>query len=283
MAAPAVVARRPAAPGAPRSRRSAASAGGRATSPRCSGCYEEALAIWQGIGDDRELANALLQRVVLVRGRPGRARSAPATPRARARRYVRRGPRGLPPDRRRARRGERPVGPRDHALLPGRLRDGSEREYPQRAGALPGRRATGRWRAGRGTCSDWRSSRQRRDRGGEGPRRPRGPPFPRGGRCRRAVADPLRPVRRSPSRRATSSGPPGFAAPRQPLERDRARRSRVLDRGRVRGRAGAGRASASRCPLADVERLGAEGAAMTLDEVVAYALEGAPPDEDDEA
>ncbi len=34
--------------------------------------------------------------------------------------------------------------------------------------------------------------------------------------------------------------------------------------------------------VADVERLGAEGAAMTLDEVIAYALEGAPPDEDDE-
>jgi non-specific serine/threonine protein kinase len=34
--------------------------------------------------------------------------------------------------------------------------------------------------------------------------------------------------------------------------------------------------------VADVERLGAEGAAMTLDQLVAYALEGAPPDEDDE-
>ncbi len=33
---------------------------------------------------------------------------------------------------------------------------------------------------------------------------------------------------------------------------------------------------------ADVERLGAEGAAMTLDEVIAYALEGAPADDDDD-
>ena len=33
---------------------------------------------------------------------------------------------------------------------------------------------------------------------------------------------------------------------------------------------------------ADVERLGAEGAAMTLDQLVAYALEGTEP-EDDEA
>ena len=70
--APAVVARRPAAPrpahgGAGRRR-----AGGRATSPRCAPHYDEAVEIWEALGDERELANALLQRLVLLRAGAGR-------------------------------------------------------------------------------------------------------------------------------------------------------------------------------------------------------------------
>ena len=61
----------------------------------------------------------------------------------------------------------------------------------------------------------------------------------------------------------------------EPDGRDRRRAGR-LRRGLVRGR-GTARASAPRCRADDLARYGAEGAAMTLDEAIAYALEGQRP------
>ena len=46
---------------------------------------------------------------------------------------------------------------------------------------------------------------------------------------------------------------------------------------RRRSSAAPARASGRRCPADDLARYGAEGAALTLDEAVAYALEGADP------
>ena len=63
----AVVARRPASPGAPAWRRSAGSAGGRRDIPAMGVAYGEALALWQRVGDQREIANALYNDSFRVR------------------------------------------------------------------------------------------------------------------------------------------------------------------------------------------------------------------------
>ena len=129
------------------SRRSAACAGGRRT------CRDAAL-LRGGAGDlarARRRARArerVLQRLVHLRRRPGRHIAAGT--RTGSGGDTSRGARGISSPRRPARRGQRAVGPRDHALLPS---DREQRRRTATPGDLPGRWGPDDGERGPCTCS----------------------------------------------------------------------------------------------------------------------------------
>ena len=144
------------------------------------------------------------------------------------------------------------------------------------------RPATGRWRPGHCTCWDWPSSRHGPDRRGASATSSTpirhfhaagdvaGLTLTLDDLSSIAVADGdlERAARLRGGARATSSNETGAS-------------SAIFDRGHLRD-ARTRPSVRTQMSADDLERLGAEGAAMTLDEAVAYALEGTAP-EDDEA
>ena len=122
-----LVARRSATPGAPaRGARRHLLVAGRPRA-RCSACYQEALEIWQEIGDEREIANAYYNVSFAYAVGDRTDRSAPSDPdadrRARTLEEALDRFRRIGDD---ARRGQRPVGPRQLHYFrgrPGRRRD----------------------------------------------------------------------------------------------------------------------------------------------------------------
>ena len=149
---PAVVARRRATSGTLRSRRSAGVCWWQGDLQTMRQCYEEALGIWQGIGDEGEIANAYYNASFSYAIGHGRRRSGPAIPRARARRTSRRPSRLYREIGDQRGEAQRPVGP-GHLLLLHAMREEAARTVPRRRWTLlRRRRATGRWRAGRCTC-----------------------------------------------------------------------------------------------------------------------------------
>ena len=227
-------------------------------------------------GGARDLARASATRArsptrcttLLYAARTGRARSATGDRTARARREARRGPRAFREIGDKAGEAQHPVGPRRPPLLP-RRRTVARRRVPGGARTASARPGTGRWRHGRSTCWAWcRSAAATRAR--RGPRRPHAPSSTRPATSR-AHPHPRRPGVDRASPTATSSGRAGCAAPRASSA---ARPGTTLaDFVGEHLQAVRRRPHGPRDAAEDVERLAAEGAAMGLDEVVAYALE----------
>ena len=236
--------------------------------------YREALELWRAIGDEAEIANALYNasftyavptdRSGRTRGRR-RRRDRPRLPREARELYRELGDAG----------GEANVlwGDRQLPLLP---------EPPGPAAIDEFREALEIFRRiGDLTMEAWALHmlgtallRQRQRRRGHG----RTSSTPCATSTRRATRpgialDLRRPVGASPWPRATSSGRPACAGaarePRRPRPVPSWRRS-----SKTPSSSRSGRACARTWRTVDLERYGAEGAAMTLDEAVAYALEG---------
>ena len=235
------------------------------------GYYEEAVAIWEGIGDDRELANAYYNASFSYALGPDGTFGA-GDPDGEGEGYVES---ALEAFRRIGdARGEANAlwGLGDDALLPGRFHD-------QRAGEPPALELFGA--SGDRTMESWARHMlglaliaQLRTTRREIPGRPRGPALPPRPAMSPGLADALRPVLgRRPGGRPRAGGP----APRgaHNLSNETGTTLGVFTEDAFEP-PGCDRTSCGQMSVADVERLGAEGAAMTLDEVIAYALEGAP-------
>ena len=242
----AVVARRPATPGqAARGARRDVLVAGRA-SPRWASATSEALAIWEALGDEAELANAYYNASFTYRRRPGHRpgdRADPDPDRI-GLSYLETGARHLPPDRRLRGARRTPCGGSATTTTSEATRATAWSEFRETLDHVPSGRRPDHGGVEPAHARDVAAA-QRRCRRGARARRPRDPPFLR--RRRRVGTDPDagRPVGRRGRRwRPATRGP----APRrgtQPDDGDR-REPRPAS-SRTRSSRASGPASARKC------------------------------------